>query len=196
MNIQIHHNNIEVSEGQEAYITGKIENIKKYERRIADEATVVRVDIEKNKVKTSKEHITLHITLVVPHSVIRAEVNAVTVEEATDKAIDKLKRQIERYKTKKHRRNNNGEWIPESTLENITSSTQQEYEVGSLSVVKRKTFSNIKPMHEDEAVEQMELLGHDFFAFLNADTHMFSILYRRAGDEAGYGLIELDTQSV
>jgi putative sigma-54 modulation protein len=49
-------------------------------------------------------------------------------------------------------------------------------------------------MHEDEAIEQIELLGHDFFAFLNADTYLFSILYKRQGEE-GYGLIELETQN-
>lgn len=196
MNIQLHHQNIELSEAQRNYLTEKVEGVAKFERRIGDEATVVRVDIEKNAVKDLNEQISLHITFFVPHAVIRAEVNGITPEEATDKAIEKLKRQIERYKTKKHRRNGEGEWIPQSTLENITDMGNEEFVREHGRINKRKSFDKLKPMHEDEAVEQMELLGHDFFAFLNADTNQFSVLYKRVGEESGYGLIELDTTSV
>lgn len=196
MNITFSHSHLEMNEDQKNYVIKKVEKIQKYERRIADEATQIKIDIKQNKTKHTNEHITLQITLVVPHSIIRAEVNGVTVEEATDKAIEKLKKQIERYKNRKNRRNKDGKWIPQSTLETITTETETDFTINEGSkITKRKTFSHLLPMHEDEAVEQMELLSHDFFAFLNADTNQFSLLYKRA-EEDSYGLIELDTSSI
>ncbi len=197
MKIQLVQHHIELTEKQKDYINAKVENIQKYERRVADEASQIRVDIERHKVKSSSEDIELQITLRIPHSVIRAEVRGATVEEATDKAMDKIKKQIERYKTRKHRRNKAGEWIPQSTLEDISDTSNEEFNIEEFNkIIRRKKFSRLQPMHEDEAVEQMELLDHNFFAFLNADTNLFSVLYRREGSETGYGIIELDTTSI
>ena len=123
-----------------------------------------------------------------PNSVIRSEVHGATVEETVDLSVEKLKKQIERYKTKKHRRNTEGKWIPESTLENATKDALTEEMIEG--IVKRKKYDDVEPMREDEAVEQMELLDHDFYAFVNQDTDLFSVIYRRNNGE--YGLIELD----
>lgn len=187
MQIQIFSSTVSLGDSQKEYISEKITNLKKYEERISDEATMIRVDVEYTKSKSDGQLIATQITMYLPNAVIRAEVRGTTVEETVDLAVEKLRKQIERYKTKKHRRDKGGQWIPESTLQTMSEGmTEAEIE----KVVKRKKYTDLEPMREDEAVEQMELLGHDFYAFINEDTDLFTIAYRR--QDGDYGLIELD----
>ncbi|MFC1655922.1 ribosome hibernation-promoting factor, HPF/YfiA family [Patescibacteria group bacterium] len=187
MQIQIFSQSVSLGDNQKEYINEKVTNLKKYEQRVADEATMIRVDVEYTKSKSDGQSIATQITMYVPNAVIRAEVKGSTVEETADLAVEKLKKQIERYKTKKHRRDRGGQWIPESTLESVQGGmTEEEIE----KVVKRKKYADLEPMREDEAVEQMELLSHDFYAFVNEDTDLFSVVYRR--QDGDYGLIELE----
>lgn len=188
MKIQIFSHTVGLGDNQKEYIEEKIGNLAKYEERVADEATSVRVDVEHSANKTDGDKISTQITMYVPNAVIRAEVKGVTVEETIDLAVDKLKRQIERYKTKKHRRDKAGQWIPESTLESLSGNSLSQEEIER--IVKRKKYDNLHPMKEQEAIEQMELLGHDFYAFVNDDTDLFTVVYKRQNGD--YGLIELE----
>jgi len=190
MKIQLFSQSITLGDNQKEYLESKIDNLKKYGERVADEATIVRVDVKKNKVKSGEEKIVTQITMYVPSAVIRAEVNGSTVEETIDLAVEKLKKQIERYKTKKHRRDRGGQWIPESTLETAVGNMNG---IDMESIVKRKKYADLEPMKEQEAAEQMELLGHDFYAFVNDDTGLFSVVYRRQNGD--YGLIELEKKN-
>lgn len=190
MQVSIIQKHINLTDAQKEYIQEKVENLKHLAHRVDDESTQVRVDVEHNNSKTTNKNISLQVTMVVPHAVVRAEVMAITPEEAIDLATDKLKKQIERYKGKQHRRDQSGKWIPSSTLEEISST--QELGTPVSKITKRKTFSEIKVMHEEEAVEQMELLEHDFFAFLNVDTGKFNVVYKRKDDT--YGLIDLENK--
>lgn len=192
MQISIVHRHINLSEGQREYIEEKITNLKHLGQRVDDESTQVHVDIESNNIKTSNKNISLQVTMFVPHAVVRAEVLGITVEEATDLAVEKLKKQLERYKARRNRRDQAGQWIPSSTLEEITSGADGgAFPVSKIS--KRKRFSDVKSMHEEEAAEQMELLGHNFYAFTNSDTGKFGIVYKR--EDGSYGLLELENSS-
>jgi ribosome hibernation promoting factor len=188
MKIQIFSHTVSLGDNQKEYIEEKIGNLAKYEERVADEATSVRVDVEHSTNKTDGDKISTQITMYVPNAVIRAEVKGVTVEETIDLAVGKLKKQIERYKTKKHRRDKAGKWIPESTLESLSGNSLSQEEIEQ--IVKRKKYDNLHPMKEQEAIEQMELLGHDFYAFVNDDTDLFTVVYKRQNGD--YGLIELE----
>lgn len=188
MQIQIVSTTLSLGDSQKEYIKEKIENLSKYEARVSDEATIIRVDVENKKFKAGDENISTQITMYVPNAVIRAELKGTTVEETIDLAVEKLKKQIERYKTKKHRRGNDGKLMPEPTLE---SATKDEFdEMDYEKIVKRKKHESSEPMREDEAIDQMELLGHDFYAFENIDTGLFSVVYRR--QDGAFGLIELE----
>jgi putative sigma-54 modulation protein len=191
MQVQIFDRHLHLNDDQLEYIRGKIFNLGSYGEGIDDESTEVRVDVELNNVKTSNKNITVQVTMIVPHAVIRAEVYATTVEEGIDIAEDKLKRQIERYKGKKNRRDKSGKWIPASTLEEI-SSAQAGIPVPN--IAKRKQFVAAVPMHEEEAIEQLELLGHSFYAFMNMDNKRFNVVYRR--DDGTYGLLDFDGKEV
>jgi len=189
MQVQIFNRNIKLDDNQLEYIREKIFGLKQYGEGIDDESTEARVDVELNKIKTSNKNVTVQVTMIVPKAVIRAEVYSTTAEEGIDIAVEKLKKQIERYKGKKNRRDQSGKWIPSSTLEEI-SSAQTGAEIAH--IAKRKTFVASEPMHEEEAAEQLELLGHSFYAFMNASNNRFNVIYRR--EDGTYGLLDFNGQ--
>lgn len=185
MQVTIFEKNLTLNERQKDYVNEKVEHLKTYSERVDDESTQVRVDIETNKIKTSNKNITVQVTMFVPHAVIRAEVFSTTIEEGVDLAVDKLKKQIERYKSKKNRRDTSGKWIPASTLEEISSTQEVGTPVANFS--KRKTFI-LEPIHEEEAIEHLELLGHKFYAFRNTENDRFNVAYIR--EDGSYGLLD------
>ena len=97
-----------------------------------------------------------------------------------DLVVDKLEKQIEKYKTKILRN------IKKPPLKNNITEVK-EFEADQPKIVKVKRFA-IKPMDVEEAVMQMELLGHDFFVFSNAETDQVNVVYKRR--DGNYGLIE------
>ena len=188
MNIQFIKSHLDLIDAQKEYITKKIEHLGKLADRINDESMEVHVSIKENKLKTTDHNISVEVTMIVSHALIRAEVNGKTLEEAVDLCEEKLRRQIERYKGKLHRRTDSGEFMPESTLEQIAGTQEEFKEIKK--ILKRKTFKDSKPMHEEEALEQMELLGHDFFVFNNIDTGRTSVVYMRV--DGTYGVIDIN----
>lgn len=188
MNIQFLKSHFNFTDEQKDYISKKIEHLAKFADRVSDESTEVHVNVKENKLKTTDNNVTVEITMFVPHAIIRAEVNGVTVEEAIDLCEEKLRKQIERYKGKLHRRSDSGKLMPESTLEKLAG-TQEEF-LELKKILKRKTFTDIKQMHEEEALEQMELLGHSFFVFNNPNTGLASVVYKRG--DGTYGIINID----
>ncbi len=189
MQFQMFSEGVELSEDQKEYIMKKIMHLEKFSAELSEDSSSVRVDVRMNKSKHEGRHLLFQVTLFIHPVVIRAEENGVTLEEAVDLTEEKLKRQIERFKAKQHRRGQTGEWIPESTLEQL-SDAQNDLVHAKPSIGKRKKFSDIQSIHEDEAIEQLELIGHDFYVFHNKDTNLLSVVYRR--DDGSYGVIELD----
>src|SRR5512143_842356 len=116
--------------------------------------------------------------------ILRTEERSDEVLTAVDTALDKLHRQIDRYKGKHYRGRGNGQSVDEAIEETPAEITDELPPI----IAKRKQF-RILPMNELEAVEQMNLLGHDnFFIFYNAESSRINVLYRRR--DGSYGLIE------
>src|SRR5512142_752588 len=117
--------------------------------------------------------------------ILRTEERSDEVLTAFDTALDKLHRQIDRYKGKHYHGRGNGHGAAEPVEETPPAEITDELPP---IIAKRKQF-RILPMNELEAVEQMNLLGHDnFFIFYNAETSRINVLYRRR--DGSYGLIE------
>src|SRR5258708_25239528 len=117
---------------------------------------------------------------------LRTEERADEILTAFDSAIEKLHRQMDRYKGKHYHGRGNGRSAGEVSAEEPLPA--DETDELPLSIARRKQF-RIFPMNEIEAVEQMKLLGHDnFFIFYNAETSKLNVLYRRRN--GSYGLIE------
>lgn len=186
MNIQITTRSLDLTPDQRAYIEDKLNNIVHLGKELEDPANLARVEVDYREVENAEKRVTIEVTLNVPHSIIRVTQDSSTVEEGMDLAAEKMRRQIERYRGKLHQRNKeeNTAPIPNNELEGMT---QQEAE-NIPKITKRKRFTLYRQMHEDEAIEQMKLIDHDFYLFWNQDTNRFSVVYKRK--DGSYGIIE------
>lgn len=187
MNIEIFKNHIELSENEEIYLREKIEHLAKFSLQMEDESVLAKVDILHNKVKNPEKQVVVQVTIDVPHAVIRAEESGSTMEEALNLVYEKLKRQIEKYKNSGKHRTKEGEWIEESTLEEV-SEIQNEGVVPS-KIQKRKVLKSLTPMTEEEAINNIELVDHDFFVYRDSLDGKLRIVYRRT--DGSFGSIEV-----
>jgi putative sigma-54 modulation protein len=170
-------NNVEVSETLKAYIEKKIGKLSRY-LPIIDGS---KVEISHEGAKVPEQRFSVQVTLDSRGVLIRAQEKSKDIRTAIDKVVDVLSKRIERYKGKLY---DKGRGL--SFARQGTTIEAEEIEVPKR-VVKSKRFF-VKPMPVDEAIRQMELLGHDFFLFMDADTERLNLLYRR--EDGNYGLIE------
>lgn len=132
---------------------------------------------------TEKNRKIIEVTINLPGTILRAEESSDDMYASIDKTVDILERQIRKYKTRLQRRFKNNETI---RFENVTSLPAEETE-DKPKIVRRKRF-NLKPMSVEEAILQMELLGHNFFVFRDAEDDAISVVYKRKNGD--YGIIE------
>ena len=142
-------------------------------------------DIEGNVTFSSeKNRKIIEVTINLPGTIIRAEESTDDMYVSIDKAVDILEREIRKYKTKLQKRYKNGQTI---RFENVVPLTKDEKEDEGPKIVRRKRFM-LKPMLSEEAVLQMELLRHNFYVYMDADTGDVNVVYKR--NDGNYGLIE------
>jgi putative sigma-54 modulation protein len=180
--------NFVISDRIRDYVEKKIGKLDRYLPDI-DEA---RVEITQEKTKSAKDRNVVQVTLRTNGTILRAEDRSEAIYASIDAVIDKIHRQIVRYKGKridrwhgqqnKQRQPTDGE-MPALDEEVLTAIAEER----ERSIVKVKRFM-VNPMIEEEAIEQMELLGHNFFVFYNANVGRINVLYRR-GDN-NYGILD------
>ena len=181
--------NFELDEKIKDYSEKKIKNkIEKLLERTTK--TEVKFVLEKNP--RISENNRVEVTAFTSGAVIRVTDTGTDVFAAIDKVSSKLERQIKKYREKlisKGRKNHdNAQGITASDIGKIGSADSDNIEEKiRKSIVKTKTFI-LKPISPEEAVIQMELLGHDFFVFINSETERTAVVYRRK--DLNYGLIE------
>jgi len=170
-------NNVEVSETIQAYVEKKIGKLGRYLPSIGEG----KVEISREGAKMPEQRFTVQVTLDSKGVLIRAQEKSKDIRTAIDKVANVLSKRIERYKGKLY---DKGRGI--SFARQGAEIEAEEIEAPQR-VVKSKRFL-VKPMPVDEAINQMELLGHDFFLFIDADSERLNLLYRRQNGD--YGLIE------
>lgn len=176
MQIAVKGKNIEVGEPLRSYIEKKMNKIQRYFEKDITGAQVT--------LKMEKGINTVDAIIQVDGLLLRGEARTGDIRASIDDAVDKIERQIRKYKTRINRRlRQAGNKIIEAELE--TGGVPEEN--GEAVIVRTKRFA-MKPMSVEEAVMQMELIGHDFFVFSNADTEEVNVVYRRK--DGNYGLIE------
>lgn len=160
-----------ISPATRARIDEKLANLERYLHPIQH----VTVDVK----STAKQH-RVQLTLAGEHGILlRAEEYAHELMHAIDAAIAALRRQIERYKGKRWR--NVQRHSPDVSAAEVPTLLSQD----ANTIIRTKSFA-IKPMHDDEALEQMELLGHTFFVYRDHDQQV-RVVYRRS--DGRYGVI-------
>ena len=137
---------------------------------------------------TQKNGQTVEVTIFLPGTILRAEETTEDMYESIDKVVDALSRQTRKYKTRlKRRYQDNSETIRFENIESFEEESSQE----EGKIIRRKEF-NLRPMMEEEAILQMELLNHNFYVFLNAETDRVEIVYKRKAK--GYGSIVVNVE--
>ena len=149
--------------------------IGKLERHFSPDTEVhVTMSVEKGRQK-------IEVTIPVKGTIIRAEQDSSDMYVSIDLVEEIIERQIKKYKTKLIDKKQSALSFSEAFLQEETAHEE------TINIVKTKRFA-MKPMDPEEACIQMELLGHNFFMFLNADTNEVNVVYKRKGNS--YGLIE------
>jgi putative sigma-54 modulation protein len=178
--VEIYARNLEVDEPIKNYVTKKASKLDRYLSDIEQ----VKVDLEYFKsARSATDRFVAQVTVRGRRALLRTEERSDELNTAFDATIDKMQRQLERYKGKHHHGRGDGRAV----VEVAAPSTEGKDEQASV-ISRRKTF-DLVPMSEADALEQMKLLGHDnFFIFFNVETDTISVLYHRRDDT--YGLIE------
>lgn len=179
--VKVFGRNMEVSEQVHDYVSGKAEKLDRYLKEIEE----TRVELSHAKsARSAADRQVAQITVRGRRLLLRTEERSDDILAAFDTALDKMQRQIERFKGKRDRGRGDGRSAADITPEVDLSDVEED----EMFIARRKKFA-IYPMMEEEALEQMRLLGHDnFFIFYNGETNAVNVLYRRR--DGSYGLIE------
>ena len=164
--------NLEVTEAIHDYVVSKLEKIEKYFQ--AEQELDARVNL-----KVYRE-----VTIPLGSITLRAEDVSQDMYGSIDLVTDKIERQIRKNKTKIERKNRN----KKSTSQLFTDAVVEEVEAAPAKVVRSKQI-DLKPMDLEEALLQMDLLGHDFFIYTDVEDNTTNVLYRR--EDGDVGLLEV-----
>ncbi|GHH97473.1 ribosome hibernation-promoting factor, HPF/YfiA family [Neobacillus kokaensis] len=178
MNYNVRGENIEVTPAIREYVEKKISKLERYFTEAPD--AKVNVNLRFNPDKTSK----VEVTIPLQNLVLRAEETNSDMYAGIDLISDKLERQIRKHKTKVNRKFREKGVEP---FQLTTNTTTEVIDDDDLELVRTKRF-DLKPMDSEEAILQMNMLGHNFFVFTNADTNRTNVVYKRK--DGRYGLIE------
>lgn len=170
MKITVRGKGIQITNALKEHVEKRIGRLDKFFS--ADTSAQVMLTVEKSR------HV-VEVTIPLSGYIIRGEEETGDMYASIDLVVDKLEKQVEKYKTKLAKKIRNG------SIKDMAGKSDSTYEEPK--IVRTKSFS-IKPMPPEEAILQMNLLGHSFFVFSNAETEQVNVVYKRKN--GNYGLIE------
>lgn len=174
MEVSIFTRKMEMTPRLREYVERKVEKLDRYLPSIEE----ARVELKVENTRSADHSQVAQLTVRVRGAILRAEERTSDMFASIDAVLDKMYRQIGRYKGKRQDR-----WhavIEELPIEELVEEPEGE-------IVRVKRFE-VLPMSPEEAIEQMELLGHRFYVFMNADEEAVNVVYRR--DDGNYGLLQ------
>jgi putative sigma-54 modulation protein len=187
MKVMVHGRNVDVTDYVKEYVTKKVGKLERYLPQIGD----VRAELTQNMTRSADDRYTAQITIWTNGQILRAEEATSDIFASIDATVDKMSSQIRRFKGRRYdnRRRASHAVTREAEIIATTVSAEEaaEVEEEAVHIIRRKEFM-IQPMDEEEAVEQMELLGHDFFVFFNPQSKSVNVIYKRK--DGNYGLLQ------
>ncbi|MDR3190999.1 MAG: ribosome-associated translation inhibitor RaiA [Lactobacillaceae bacterium] len=175
--------NLEVTEAIREYVEKRLTRLEHYLND--DNKYTAHVNLKSYKEGTHK----IEVTIQLPYLLLRAESTEQDLYQAVDFVSEKLERQIRKHKTKVNRKSREKGYKGIEQLDFTAEVEAEPDEAPAVEVVRTKHLS-LKPMDAEEAVLQMELLGHDFFVFQDAETDAAAIVYKR--NDGKYAIIDTD----
>ena len=174
MEIIIRGDKLKITDSMHDYIEEKLGKLEKYLKN----SDVIRANVIV-KVKNHEQRV--EITIPLKTYIVRAEETKDDFYAAVDKALDTLERQIRKNKTRMMSKQ------VKTSFDFDINEIEQEIEKEEKKIVKRKTVE-VKPMNEEEAILQMELLGHEFYMYKDSESGKSAVVYKRK--DGNYGVIE------
>ncbi len=176
MELTVRGKNIDVTPALRAYVEKHTDSVQRYFEK------PLRMNV---LLKVTKETHTAEVTVHIDGVIIRAVEKTDDMYKSIDIIFDKIERQIHKYKTRLAKRFKGREVLNEKLVAQEAGGGEEE---AAFEIVRRKSFE-LKPMSSEEAVLQMNLLGHSFYVFRNAETELVAVMYRR--EDGKYGMIEM-----
>lgn len=185
MQIIVKGRNIEITQSLQDYATKRAGRLSRY----MPEADEVRIELARENTRSSEQRHIAQITIQSSKTILRAEEHTNDMYAAIDNVIEKINRRIARYRGKQIDRWQKGQKQEPPVMDEELEAylEDEDYDEEGPRIVRVKRFM-VNPMNEEEAVEQMELLGHNFFVFYNADLGRINVVYRRR--DGNYGVID------
>lgn len=189
MDYNIRGNNIEVTGALRDYVEKKLSRVEKYFDTEPTSPANVSLTVLRDEHK-------VEVTIPFPGVLLRAEEKSADMYASIDLVVEKLERQIRKYKTKVNRKSRQNGSLRTLFKENVMNGSSEvavedvdvdETDSEGFEVVRTKRFT-FKPMDVEEAILQMDMLGHNFFVFANSNTDEVNVVYKRK--DGRYGLIE------
>jgi len=178
MKFEIRGKNIEVTDALRDYATKRLSKLEKYIDDVKSAQVAMSVEGDRHKVE---------VTIPLNGVILRGEESSEDMYSSIDMVEEKLEKQIEKYKTRLYR-SNRGAGLKKALRDELKQAVEAGANpVENFKIVRTKRFA-LKPMNEEEAIMQMNLLGHSFFVFFNAESEEVNVVYRRR--DSNYGLIE------
>ncbi len=186
MELSVNGRNMEVTARLRNYVEKKTVKLDRYMPNL----TEVHVDLSAANARNAVERQVAQITIRDNRgTILRAEERSNDMFASIDAVVDKLYRQISRYRGKRQRKWRNNDSNEELMMGEPLPLEETVAESDEPTIVRTKRFT-MRPMSTDEALDQIELLGHDFFVFFNADEQAINVIYRRRDNN--YGLLQPD----
>ena len=173
MKIEVRGKNIEVTPTLNEYAVKRISKLERYVDQVEAANVALSIEGEQQRVE---------VTIALPGFILRGEEMGSDMYAAIDQVVEKLERQLEKYKTKLYKKYRDKGLKHTAFAPSTIEETEEPFKI-----VRSKRFA-LKPMDEQEAIMQMDLLGHNFFVFFNANTEEVNVVYKR--NDSNYGLIE------
>ncbi len=186
MEVTIHARNMDMTDWLQQYVEKKVKRLERY----FPQARELRVDLVHNETRAASDRYTAQLTMWANGQILRAEESTGDIFASIDAAVDIMYRQIERYKGRRYQNKRRNAAANAALMEAAPALLEEEAveeEETRPRIVRVKEFV-AEPMSPEEAVEQMELLGHDFYVFFNPDTKSLNVIYRRR--DGNYGLLQ------
>lgn len=189
MRISVKGKNAKVSDELQLHVERKVSKLDRY----LDNIMEAKVELANESTRSAADQHRVQLTITRNGVLLRAEERGEDFYTALDAVLEKMHKQIRRFKDKRHDKHKEGPSVAAGATAPVLEeqeplALEEEETPETLSEVVRVKRFAMKPMFEDEAIEQMELLGHDFFVFYNAALEKINVVYRRS--DGNYGLID------
>lgn len=181
MQLAISGKNLEVTDSLRSYVEKKIGRLDRYLPNVTD----ARVELAVENTRAAKDSQIAQVTIRTKHAILRAEEASADMFASVDAVFEKMQRQADRYKGKRWSKRGGEEAETPVEAPAEAEEVAAEEQPSRISRVKRFPMT---PMDEEEAIDQMELLGHDFFVFFNVNQNQINVVYKRRGGD--YALIQ------